>query len=102
MGKFPSFYYWTVRLSDGLVVETLLSTKPKTTLTAGEPEGMTRAQLADWALAIGGEHWLVVVPVVVAKAEVKTIPVSGVDIRIVLCREGEGLSRVMLSPRLSP
>ena len=43
-----------------------------------------------------------VVPEVVANADVNTIPVSAVVSVIVLCLEGEGLSSVTLSPRLSP
>ena len=61
-----------------------------------------RAQVADWAIAVDGEHWFVVVPEVVAKADVNTIPVSAVVSVIVLCLEGEGLSTVILRPRLSP
>src|SRR5439155_25722927 len=80
----------------------LLSVKPKTTLTAGAPEGITRAQVADWPIAVDGEHWLVTVPLVVAKADVNTIPVSAVVSMMVLCLEGEGLSSVTLNPRLSP
>ena len=41
-------------------------------------------------------------PLVVAKADVNTIPVSAVVSVIVLCLEGEGLSSVTLRPRLSP
>ena len=84
------------------MLETLLSVKPKTTLTAGAPEGITRAQVADWPTAVDGEHWLVTVPLIVAKADVNTIPVSAVVSMMVLCLEREGLSRVTLSPRLSP
>ena len=43
-----------------------------------------------------------VLPEVVANADVNTIPVSAVVSVIVLCLEGEGLSSVTLSPRLSP
>src|SRR5438309_5739984 len=63
---------------------------------------MMRAQVADWPTAVEGEHWLVVVPLVVAKADVNTIPVSAVVSMMVLCLEGDGLSSVTLNPRLSP
>ena len=43
-----------------------------------------------------------VLPEVVANADVNTIPVSAVVSVIMLCLEGEGLSSVTLSPRLSP
>ena len=43
-----------------------------------------------------------VLPEVVANADVNTIPVSAVVSVIVLCLEGEGLSSVTLNPRLSP
>ena len=91
-----------MRIRGVVLVDMLLSVNPKMTLTAGVPDGMRTAQLADWPLAVEGEHWFVVVPEVVAKADVNTIPVSSVLMLIVLCLEGEGLSTVMLNPRLSP